>query len=223
MNPTSSTQPPRQDPRERSEPIRFAGSVLGTQRHVCAFFHTQEERYRVILPFIKEGFDRGEKAFHVVDPNRRDEHRHRLESAGIPVEAAERSRQFELRNWADAYLLGGRFDQESMIALVEEVLDGGRQEGFPLTRLIAQMEWALEDRSGVDDLVEYEARMNYVLPKYHDAAICTYDLTKFGGHIVVDIMRTHPMIVIGGTLQENPFFVAPDQFLRELEERETTN
>ena len=33
-------------------------------------------------------------------------------------------------------------------------------------------------------------------------------------------MRTHPMIVIGGILQENPFFVPPDEFLRELRERE---
>jgi hypothetical protein len=28
------------------------------------------------------------------------------------------------------------------------------------------------------------------------------------------------MIVIGGILQENPFFVPPDQFLRELRERD---
>jgi len=29
-------------------------------------------------------------------------------------------------------------------------------------------------------------------------------------------MRTHPMIIIGGMLQENPFFVPPDEFLQEL-------
>ncbi len=34
-------------------------------------------------------------------------------------------------------------------------------------------------------------------------------------------MRTHPMIIIGGLLQENPFFVPPEEFLRELEERKT--
>ena len=27
--------------------------------------------------------------------------------------------------------------------------------------------------------------------------------------MVVDIMRTHPMIIIGGVLQENPFYVPP--------------
>jgi hypothetical protein len=35
----------------------------------------------------------------------------------------------------------------------------------------------------------------------------------------MDILRTHPMVVIGGVLQENPCFVAPDEFLRELRAR----
>jgi hypothetical protein len=34
-------------------------------------------------------------------------------------------------------------------------------------------------------------------------------------------MRTHPMIIIGGVLQENAFFVPPDEFLRELRQRQT--
>src|SRR3982074_2014778 len=86
---------------ESNQPIRFAGSVLGAQRHVCAFFHRPDEEYRVLLPFIKEGFERGEKAFHIVDPKLRAEHGLRLASAGIDVEAAEKSGQFELRNWAE--------------------------------------------------------------------------------------------------------------------------
>jgi hypothetical protein len=32
-------------------------------------------------------------------------------------------------------------------------------------------------------------------------------------------MRTHPMVIIGGILHENPFFVPPNEFLRELRER----
>ena len=35
----------------------------------------------------------------------------------------------------------------------------------------------------------------------------------------MDILRTHPLAIIGGFLQENPFFVPPDQMLRELRER----
>ena len=35
----------------------------------------------------------------------------------------------------------------------------------------------------------------------------------------MDIMRTHPMVIIGGILQDNPFFVPPDEFLQELRQR----
>ena len=90
---------------DSNQPIRFAGSVLGAQRHVCAFFHSPDEEYRVLLPFIKEGFERGEKAFHIVDPKLREEHLQRLESAGIDVAAAEQGVQFKLRaRVVDAYL-----------------------------------------------------------------------------------------------------------------------
>jgi hypothetical protein len=125
----------------------------------------------VLLPFIKEGFERGEKAFHIVDPKLRAEHLRRLESVGIDVEAVEKNGQFELRSWADAYLRDGHFNQDRMLALIQAVLEGGRQQGFPLTRLVAHMEWALEDRPGVDDLVEYETRLNYILPRYPDPVI----------------------------------------------------
>src|SRR5438046_3537280 len=68
---------------DKENPIRFAGSELGAQRHICGFFRNPEEEYHLLLPFIKEGFERGEKAFHVVDPKLRDDHLRRLNSAGI--------------------------------------------------------------------------------------------------------------------------------------------
>jgi hypothetical protein len=37
--------------------------------------------------------------------------------------------------------------------------------------------------------------------------------------VVLDIFRTHPMVIVGGVLAENPFYVPPDQFLRELDAR----
>jgi len=84
------------------------------------------------------------------------------------------------------------------------------------------MEWALEDRPGRGYLLEYEARANYLWLSQEspfNPIICAYDLTKFRGDVVVDVMRTHPLTIIGGIIQENPFFVPPDEFLRELQER----
>jgi hypothetical protein len=153
----------------QTEPIRLAGSILERSRHVCAFFHSKDEEYRVLLPFIKDGFARGDKAFHIVDPRHRQEHLRRLADSGIDVVAAERQGQLEVRRWEDAYLLDGHFDQNRMLALIQAVLETGKAQGFVLTRLVANMEWALEDRPGVEDIVEYETRLNYILPQYDDA------------------------------------------------------
>jgi len=198
--------------------VQFAGRPLGRERHICAFFNSIDEEHRVLRTFIKEGIDRGEKAFHIVDPELREVHLKRLADAGIDVEQAVGRRQLEVRPWQDAYLREDRFDQDAMLALIEEVLRAGPTTGYPLTRLLAHMEWALLDKQGVEDLVEYETRLNYVLPKYADPVICTYDLTRFGSAVTMDIMRTHPAVIIGGVLQENPFFVPPDQFLLEIRE-----
>ncbi len=151
--------------------VHLAGSTLEQSRHVCAFFHTPDEEYRVLLPFIVEGIDRGERAFHIVDPAMRTDHRERLKAAGIDVTGAEQRGQLEVRVWAEAYLREGHFDQDAMLALIQQVLEDGPCHGFSLTRLVAHMEWALEDRPGVDDLVEYETRLNYLLPRYADPVI----------------------------------------------------
>jgi len=45
------------------------------------------------------------------------------------VDAAETSGQFELRNWP-TFLRDGHFDQDRMLALIQEVLDGGTKQGF---------------------------------------------------------------------------------------------
>src|SRR6202158_143653 len=202
-----------------SHSVQFAGGSLGGQSHICAFFNNADEEHRVLRSFIKDGFDRGDKAFHLVDPEQREEHLRRLAEAGINVHRAIDTGQVEVRRWQDAYLRGDHFDQNAMLALMEEVLQSADTAGYPLTRLVAHMEWALLDKPGVDSLVEYETRLNYVLPKYDDAVVCTYDLSKFPASLVMDIMRTHPVVIIGGILQENPFFVPPDQFLLELQER----
>ena len=198
-------------------PVQFAGGTLGRQRHICAFFNSLDEEHRVLRPFIRDGLDRGERGFHIVDPERRAEHLRRLAEGGINVDWAMGTGQLEVRPWQDAYLRGDRFNQNAMLALIEEVLQSAT--GYPLTRLLAHMEWALLDKPGVDDLVEYETRLNYVLPKYDDPVICTYDLTKFGSSVAMDILRTHPVTIMGGVLQENPFFVPPDEFLLEIRER----
>ena len=192
---------------------------LGENRHICAFFNSMDEHYRVLHSFIKDGFDEGDKAFHLVDPERREDHLRRLADAGIDVEAALSSGQLEVHPWEDGPLHGDRFDQDEWLEAFEQVLRSGPASGYAQTRFLAQMEWALVDLPDIDDMMEFETRVNYVVPKYDDAVICAYDLSKFGASTVMYALRTHPIVIIGGLMQENPFYVDPDQLLLELREQ----
>jgi len=176
----------------------------------------------MLLPFIKEGLEGGEKAFHTVDPRRREDHLQRLASTGVNVSDIHEGGQLELRDWTDTHLLDGRFDPHKTLAVYGDIVKKAKDQGYPRVRFVTHMEWALEDLPGVDHLLEYEATASEILMRQDGPAnpvICTYDLKRFGGELIIDVVRTHPMVIIGGMLQENPFFVPPDEFLRECRER----
>ena len=200
--------------------VKLAGSELTCSCHACAFFSSDDEEQAVLAPFARDGLAANDRLVQIINDQHREDRVRRLKAEGIDVDAATARGQLEMRPWEQAYLSGGKgFDQDAMLALIQEVLKEGRSSGFGMTRLWANMEWALEDLPGVDQIVEYETRLNHVLPKYDDVVVCTYDLNKFSAATVMDILRTHPQVIVGGVLQQNPFFVPPDQFLAELQAR----
>ena len=168
-----------------------------------------------MLPFLKEGLAAGEKVLQIIDGRERAARLRHLMDGGVNVAALERCGTLETRLWEDAYLAGGQFDQYAMISLIDSIgREGKRYPG--LTRLWANMEWALEAYPGVRDIVEYESRVNYTLAKYDIVAVCTYDLNRFSRRVIADVVRTHPYIVIGGLVRENPFYIPPDDFLHDF-------
>jgi hypothetical protein len=202
---------------ETPDAVQVTSDAFGENRHICAFFNGMDEHYRVLRSFIKDGVDRGDRAFHLVDPERREDHLRRLADAGIDVEAAMTSGQLEVHPWQDGPLKGDHFDQDTWLEGFERVLQPAA--GYAQTRFLAQMEWALVDLPGTEDLIEFETRVNYVVSKSGETVICAYDLSKFGASTVMYALRTHPVVIIGGLTQQNPFYVEPDQLLRELREQ----
>src|SRR5580704_3360711 len=143
-------------------PISLAGSQLGNVRHVCAFFNSDDEEYRTLLPFIKDGFECGDKAVHVVNPGQRHDHLQRLAAAGIDAAAAQHSGQFELRTNTETYLRDGHFDQDRMLRFFEQLASGNTKNGFSLSRIVCHMEWAADGGSHMEELVEFESLVNDV-------------------------------------------------------------
>jgi hypothetical protein len=96
-------------------------------------------------------------------------------------------------------------------------MDSGRR--FGRTRLWANMEWALRGLPGSDDLAEYESRLNSVVERHNDIVICVYAQGKYSASLMMDILRAHPMVVVGDVVQHNPLYVPTEQFLEDLRQR----
>ncbi len=73
-----------------------------------------------------------------------------------------------------------------------------------MSRIVCRMDWATGDESHIQDVIEFESRVNEIWRLYDDVVICTYHLEQLCGDAVFDIMRTHPLVIIGGHLQQNP-------------------
>lgn len=183
--------------------------------HACAFFTSKEEEYRVMLPFMAEGFEAGDKLVHIIDKNHRSERVMRLNEAGIDVENAQRVGQLELLPWEQAHVIDGYFDQHRMLAKLDTLFADG-SEHYGTTRLWSNQEWALQDLPGVTDIIEYESRFNLVWPKYQDITVCVYDATRFSAEVMMGMMRTHPLVIVDSVARPNPFYVPPEELLKEL-------
>lgn len=194
----------------------IAGTKMDRYFHVCALVRGKEEEYRVLGPFFREAIDWGEKALHILDPEDKDEDRERLRSFGIDVRAAEQRGQFDMMSWNEAYRHGDRFDVDRMLKLLEDSIEAGRESGYPRTRISGQVGRALHHQPGAEQLIEYEARVNDVLVRSRYPAVCVYDVEIMTGSMLMDILRTHPLTVVGGVVQENPLFTPPERFLHEL-------
>jgi hypothetical protein len=135
------------------------------------------------------------------------------------VEQAQHTHQLKLCCTEEMYTPDGHFDPERMLEVMVGAINEGRTLGFPLTRLMGHPESALQTWKDSTRFLEYEARLNIELPRFDDPVICTYDLDQITAGTAFDAVRTHPMTLLGGVLQENPFYVSPEVFLEELRAR----
>lgn len=55
--------------------------------------------------------------------------------------------------------------------------------------------------------------MNRFASKYPQVLFYLYDLDRVQGSMVVNAMKTHPTMVVDGTLLDSPCYRDPDQFV----------
>lgn len=101
-----------------------------------------------------------------------------------------------------------------MILYLARIVTEVKAAGFPAYRFAGEMTWALGGDLDTDLLIEYEARLNHFLREYDAVCLCQYNNKRFSPTTILQVLRTHPLVVYGGHVCKNPYYVPPDEFLK---------
>jgi hypothetical protein len=204
-------------------PVTVCGHRLPYATHICAFFETEDQEYGCLVPYFAEGLEQGEQVVTIRDAEKIAAHRRALEERlPVPLDEPMRKEQFRILASEETYLRDGIFGHERMGGMLEAVLKAAEASPFKRVRTCGDMTWALRDMPGTDELMEYESRVNVFTSEHDCTLMCVYDVNKFSGRAVMDVLATHPMVVMGDRIYENPYYIEPTEYLRTLLRRGST-
>lgn len=191
----------------------MAATTLAPQPgdHLCGFYYGDEERDALLLPFLRGGLASGDKCVAVLDSAPVERVVAEV-TAGLDADALIESGQLELYGSAQTYLLGGSFVPDRMIEFWEQMaVDNSARESFGFARVVGEMSWLERAPAPREDVLQYETWADGFAARFEHAILCLYDLRRLGSGILLDLMRTHPKLLLGGLVLENPHHVPTDE------------
>jgi hypothetical protein len=191
--------------------LGISGLEVRTGDHICGFYRGAE-RDDMLVSFLTAGLRTGDKCICVLDAARPESLLALLDDSQ-GQERLERG-QLEFIDFEDAHRASGRFVPERMVEFwehnVQLALEGGEYRFF---RAAGEMTWALRDMPGIDQLATFESEVNRLMPRYPQVYLCVYNIERFSGEQILDVLRTHPKVLLGAMVFDNPYYVEPDEFL----------
>jgi len=188
---------------------------LGAGDHLCCIYGSEEEHRALVAPYLRQGLEREQKVLYITDENPPELILSYLRDEGVDADAALREGRLEILSAERTYLAGGRFDPGSMVRALREAAQRARAEGYALLRGSGEMGWALRGLPGSERLLEYEAMLNSLAREEGIIALCQYDRRRFPNRALLEVLATHPLVVVGEECWENFFFLDPSMMVEE--------
>jgi hypothetical protein len=187
--------------------LGLSGLSVPPGTHFCAFFRGREERNAIVEPFLREGVSSGAKCIGVLEgPSEAALAQELGIAAGLP--------QLDLRTARRTYLPEGGFSRADSLAYWEsEAAESLGPGAWPFARFTGEMTAEVNLAIPSEEWIRYESDLNRFVPRYPQVLLCLYDLLDFSGsELFVDILKTHPMVLMGGTILENRYYLEPGEF-----------
>lgn len=185
--------------------------VVSPGTHFCALYSGPAERDRLLYPFLEEGLRQGDKCLCLIDDV--EPALVRDLAVGQPGPGfSRRSAQLDVERSSDVYLRSGEFSVDGMVSFLSESVDAAVAGDFDLLRAAGEMSWVLPGAPGWDELFVYESSLNHVVEEVPAILMCLYDLKKFGAEMLVEVLHTHPLVLLDGTVIDNPHYMDPTTY-----------
>jgi hypothetical protein len=189
----------------------FDVNELQPSDHVCLLHRSPAEQKDSLIPFIKQGVVRHERCLYIADEVLDPELKTVLADGGLDLLRLRQEGSLQVLNRYETFLRYARFEPVLMLELLEQTLKGTLASDYDGLRVIADMSWALS--IGCDQLIVFEAMLNEYLPKRKITYLCQYNRTRFASHILVDVLRTHPIAILDDQICPNVYYEHPGLML----------
>jgi signal transduction histidine kinase len=186
---------------------------IGLHDHICLIYESQGEQLAMPVPSIRMGLERGEKCIFIAPEKTLRDVNEALHAIGIDVDEAMDSGRLAVASQEDTYLRNGHFEPDRMIRFLADSLEPAIASGFSSLRVVGEMTWALGGDLGTGQLIEYEAKLNHFVHDHPVAVTCQYDRNRFSPEVILNVIRTHPIVIYGNFVCSNPYYVPPEEFL----------
>jgi len=187
------------------------GVTLRPGDHLCACYFGDDERDAILLPWLEAALRDGDRAVGVVDSVTPAAVAGRLDP-DLDPDGCITGRQLLLCDAAETYLRGGRFSPDWVAEFWEEQAHSAAADGYELARGVAEMSWLAREPLDRHRLVDHEAWAQRFAAGSGLVLLSLYDLARLGGGILVDLVRTHPRVLVGGHVLDNPDPLTPAEF-----------
>jgi two-component system, NarL family, sensor kinase len=202
------------DPLPDSPQLSEVLKSLSIHEHLCVIYETRDQQSAETVPFLSVGLERGEKCLYVAEENTIANTLEALRTYGVEIDMAVEKGMLKLESEGHAYLKKGYFDPDETIRYWARNVREAKAAGFPALRFAGEPTWAFEGGPGAERLIEYEARLNLFLTEYDAVCLCQYNNQRFSTEVILQVLRTHPLVIYGGHVCKNPYYVPPDEFLK---------
>lgn len=207
---------------KREISMGVADQTFAEGQHIIYLYNDDRERKQTMAKFLQQGLLQNEKLLYLVDDISPEEMKKELIGLGLDIQDIQRG--FEITEGHYTCCPDQYFTPDFMLDTVGQFYETAIKEGFSGARGAGEMSWALvEGRASLEELVEYEARLNHILKDYPLTTVCQYDARRFDGALIMDMLSVHPMMIVRGQLVKNPSYVEPDIFMQEYHERMSQN